>query len=129
MNLEFGECYESPTQLQFALTNYQIHNGYQFYFEKSDRVKVIATCGNNCNGQKPYPFRVAVGWKYNKLTFQIKSIFKTHLCSRNNNFVSLVTSNWLTKHYLQEVIENPKITLDKMKEDVLRIFSMNISKG
>ncbi|CAH1450697.1 unnamed protein product [Lactuca virosa] len=130
MKHELGECYESPTQLRFALTNYEVHNGYQIYFEKRDhRVRVIARCGNSYNDQKPCPFRVATGWKYNERTFQIKSIVKTHLCARNYNFSNLVTSDWLAKHYLQDVTMKTKMTLDEMKEDVLRRFSENVSKG
>ncbi|CAH1434397.1 unnamed protein product [Lactuca virosa] len=34
MRPRLGDCYESPTQLRFALTNYAVHGGYQLYFEK-----------------------------------------------------------------------------------------------
>ncbi|CAI9288895.1 unnamed protein product [Lactuca saligna] len=34
MRPRLGDCYESPAQLRFALTNYAIHGGYQLYFEK-----------------------------------------------------------------------------------------------
>lgn len=60
---EVGECYESLTKLRFALTNYDVHNGYQIYFENCDRVRIIARCGKNSNDPKPCPFRVATGWK------------------------------------------------------------------
>lgn len=93
--LELGECYESPAQLRFALTNHVVHNGYGIYFEKSDRLRVIARRGNNSSDKKPCPFRVATAWNY--------------------KFGSLVTSNWLAKHYLQDVIRNLKMTLDEMK--------------
>nr|KAJ0194779.1 hypothetical protein LSAT_V11C700347730 [Lactuca sativa] len=56
-------------------------------------------------------------------------ILETHLYAMNYNFGSLVTSNWLAKHYLQDVIRKPKMTLDETKEDVLRRFLVNVSKG
>lgn len=40
-----GELYESPAQLRFALTNYAVANGYQLWFMKSDKSRVIVRCG------------------------------------------------------------------------------------
>ncbi|CAH1435250.1 unnamed protein product [Lactuca virosa] len=64
MRPQLGDCYESPAQLRFALTNYAIHGGYQLDFEKSDRVMVIAKCGSGKSDNKKNvvsPFRVATG--------------------------------------------------------------------
>ncbi|KAL4578699.1 hypothetical protein LXL04_014828 [Taraxacum kok-saghyz] len=36
-----GVEFRSPAQLKFALTNYAVRGGYQIYFEKSDRNRVI----------------------------------------------------------------------------------------
>ncbi|CAH1434822.1 unnamed protein product [Lactuca virosa] len=33
--LHLGDCYQSPAQLRFSLTNYVVHGGYQLYFEKT----------------------------------------------------------------------------------------------
>lgn len=124
-----GDCYESPEQLKFALTNYAVKNGYQLYFEKSDRIRVIAKCGKHSQDALPCPFRVAAGWKYNERTFQIKSICDTHLCARNYSFGSLVTSTWLAKHFLKDIIMKPKLSLVEMKEEILRRFSIHVSIG
>ncbi|CAI9302433.1 unnamed protein product [Lactuca saligna] len=123
-----GECYESPSQLRFALTNYAVANGYQLWFMKSDRHRVIARHGKIYK-KDPYPFRVYAAWKYNERKFQIKSICDIHLCARNFNFRTLVSCNWLAKHYLKDIIMKLKMTLTEMKEDVLRMFSVNVSKG
>ncbi|CAI9277062.1 unnamed protein product [Lactuca saligna] len=48
---------------------------------------------------------------------------------RNFNFGTLVSCNWLAKHYLKDIVMKPKMTLTEMKEDVLRMFSVNVSKG
>ncbi|CAI9298152.1 unnamed protein product [Lactuca saligna] len=42
---------------------------------------------------------------------------------RNYHFGSIVTSNWLAKHYLKDAIIKPKITLLEMQEDVLQRLS------
>nr|KAJ0204843.1 hypothetical protein LSAT_V11C500295260 [Lactuca sativa] len=108
MRPRLGDYYESPGKLMFSLTNYAVHGGYQLYFEKSDRVRC--------------PFRVAAGWKYNERTFQIKFSNEIHLCDRNYHFGSLITSNWLAKHYLKDVIMKPKMTL-------LEMFLVSVSVG
>ncbi|KAL4560719.1 hypothetical protein LXL04_032873 [Taraxacum kok-saghyz] len=84
------DCYESPEQLKFALTNYAVKNGYQLYFEKSDRIRIIA---------------------------------------KNYSFGSLVTSTWLAKHFLKDIIMKPKLSLVEMKEDIFRRFSIHVSIG
>ncbi|KAL4582631.1 hypothetical protein LXL04_007188 [Taraxacum kok-saghyz] len=40
-----GDCYEFPEQLKFVLTNYAFKNGYQLYFENSDRIRVMPSVG------------------------------------------------------------------------------------
>ncbi|CAI9286484.1 unnamed protein product [Lactuca saligna] len=52
-----------------------------------------------------------------------------HLCARNYHFGSLVTSSWLAKHYLKDVIMKPKMTLLDMQADVLQMFSVSVSLG
>ncbi|CAI9295973.1 unnamed protein product [Lactuca saligna] len=39
-----------------------------------------------------------------------------------------LSCNWLAKHYLKDIIMKPKMTLTEMKEDVLRMFSVDVSK-
>lgn len=64
MKHEYGEFYDSPSQLRYALINYAINDRYKIYIEKTDRFTVIARSGNNSNYQRPCPFSVAPGWKY-----------------------------------------------------------------
>ncbi|CAI9303466.1 unnamed protein product [Lactuca saligna] len=101
MRPRLGDCYESPAQLR----------------------------DNNDNNKMQCPFRVAAGWKYNERTFQIKFCNEMHLCARNYQFGSLVTSSWLAKHYLKDVIMKPKMTLLEMQADVLQRFSVSVSLG
>ncbi|CAI9298383.1 unnamed protein product [Lactuca saligna] len=48
---------------------------------------------------------------------------------RNYHFGSLVTSNWLAKHYLKDVIMKPKMTLLEMQVDVLQRFLVSVYVG
>ncbi|KAL4566141.1 hypothetical protein LXL04_030251 [Taraxacum kok-saghyz] len=128
MRLVLGDCYESPEQLKFDLTNYDVKNGYQVYFEKSDRLRVIGKCGKYSHDAVPCLLMVAAGWKYNERTFQIKSICETHICARNYNFGSLVTSTWLAKHCLKDIIMKPKLSLVEMKDDTFRRVWGNVKE-
>nr|KAJ0193117.1 hypothetical protein LSAT_V11C800413550 [Lactuca sativa] len=92
------------------------------FLTQSDMHRLIARCGKIYN-KDPWPFRVYVAWKYNECTFHIKSICDIHLCAKNYNFGTL-----LAKHYLKDNIMKPKMTLIEMKEDVLRMFLVNVSK-
>ncbi|CAI9303472.1 unnamed protein product [Lactuca saligna] len=62
-------------------------------------------------------------------TFQIKYCNEMHLCARNYHFGSLVTSSWLAKHYLKDVIMKPKMTLLEIQANVLQRFSMSVTLG
>nr|KAJ0191578.1 hypothetical protein LSAT_V11C800439610 [Lactuca sativa] len=95
-----GECYESHSQLRFALTNYVLANGCQLWFMKSDMHRVIARC-RKIYKKDPCPFRVYAAWN----------------------------CNWLAKHYLKGIIINPRMTLTEMMKDVLRMISVDVSKG
>nr|KAJ0192717.1 hypothetical protein LSAT_V11C800404480 [Lactuca sativa] len=77
--------------------------------------------------ESPAQLRVAGGWKYNERTFQIKFCNEIHLCVKNYHSGSLVTSNWLAKHYLKDVIMKPKMTLLEMQADVLQRFLVSVS--
>ncbi|KAL4592317.1 hypothetical protein LXL04_005308 [Taraxacum kok-saghyz] len=131
MKPQLGECYDSPAQIRFALTNYAVRGGYQIYFEKSDRNRVIAKCGskNREKEEENCPFRLYTAQKYNERTFQIKGLVDIYLCARNFNFGSLVTRSWIAKHYLKDIISKPKMTLREMKDDVLQNYSVHISLG
>nr|KAJ0202631.1 hypothetical protein LSAT_V11C500273190 [Lactuca sativa] len=110
---------------------YRVHdpNVTSFILKKSDRVRVIAKCGSGTRDNNDNNKMVAAGWKYNERTFQIKFCNEMHLCARNYHFGSLVTSSWLAKHYLKDVIMKPKITLLEMQADVLQRFSVGVSLG
>ncbi|KAL4574138.1 hypothetical protein LXL04_020963 [Taraxacum kok-saghyz] len=56
-NPVLGDCYESPEQLKFALTNYVVRNRYQLYFKKSDGLRVIAKYGRYCQDAQPCLFK------------------------------------------------------------------------
>ncbi|CAI9274845.1 unnamed protein product [Lactuca saligna] len=68
-----------------------------------------------------------IHWKQMKLV--VGECYESPAQLRNFNFGTLVSCNWLAKHYLKDIVMKPKMTLTEMKEDVLRMFSVNVSKG
>ncbi|CAI9266815.1 unnamed protein product [Lactuca saligna] len=68
-----------------------------------------------------------VVWK--EMRPQLGDCYEPPAHLRNYHFGSLVTSNWLAKHYLKDVIMKPKMTMLEMQADVLQRFSVNISVG
>nr|KAJ0208753.1 hypothetical protein LSAT_V11C400198760 [Lactuca sativa] len=111
-----------PTIGEFVLTNYNVANGYQLFFMKSDKSRVIVRCGEKI-AKKTHVF---LGFMLHGSTMNIKSMIETHLCARNYN---LVNYNWLAKHYIDDIIRNPKMTLPEMMEDVLTKYFVKVSNG
>ncbi|KAL4591054.1 hypothetical protein LXL04_004002 [Taraxacum kok-saghyz] len=111
-----GELYESPTQLRFALTNYVVANGYQLCFMKSDKSKLLVRRGKPSD-KRQCPFRIYASWKYNEHTFQIKTMVNTQLYAQNYEFGNLVSCEWLSRHYVNDIIRKPKFSSTDMKED------------
>lgn len=68
MKLSLGEFYESPAQLRFALTNYAVSQGYQLWFMKSDKSRLLVRYGKP-NDKRQCPFKLYTSWKYNEHTF------------------------------------------------------------
>nr|KAJ0216716.1 hypothetical protein LSAT_V11C300152350 [Lactuca sativa] len=69
---------------------------------------------------------VANGWVKKRL-FQIKSQVSEHNCCRVLNFGSIVTYRWIDKHFMSQIIENPKMSARKMKAKVSTTFNINVS--
>ncbi|CAH1427978.1 unnamed protein product [Lactuca virosa] len=68
-----------------------------------------------------------VDWK--KMSPRLGDCYESPAQLRNYHFGSLVTSNWLAKHYMKDVIMKPKMTLLEMQADVLQRFSVSVYVG
>nr|KAJ0211232.1 hypothetical protein LSAT_V11C400184900 [Lactuca sativa] len=104
MKLELGMRFSSPSELKLSLSNYAVANGYDLYYEKTDKDRLLV---------KPQcPFRLCASWMKDDQTFQIKSLTEDHSCSRAFKLGSIVTYN-----------------LRKMKAMVSKLFNINVSVG
>ncbi|XP_052623081.1 uncharacterized protein LOC128128204 [Lactuca sativa] len=128
MEPKLGDVFESPAQLKFYVTNYAVNGGYQIYFQKSDNRRIVARCGKRHEDNK-CPFRLYAAWMYNDRTFQVKAMNSEHLCSRVFKFGSIVTPEWIGRHYVTEIANKPKVKLREMISDIKQRYRCVVSIG
>ncbi|GJT47579.1 calcium/proton exchanger [Tanacetum coccineum] len=75
------------------------------------------------------PFRLYASWMSNEHSFQIKSLISEHKCCRNYNLGALVTYRWIALQYFKEIIEDPFMSLRKMRDDIRQKFMIDVSLG
>lgn len=75
------------------------------------------------------PFRLWASWMSSERSFQIKTLYSDHRCSRNFNIGSLVTFRWIARHYAKEIIMNPTMTYHAMRESIREKFYIDVSIG
>ncbi|GKC06245.1 hypothetical protein Tco_0997855 [Tanacetum coccineum] len=90
---------------------------------KWTRMRVQEHKGKSC------PFRLWATWMSSEKSFQIKSLYADHRCTRNYNLGSLVTFKWIARHYVNEIVMNPSLTYRFMREDIREKFMIDVSIG
>ncbi|CAI9304035.1 unnamed protein product [Lactuca saligna] len=127
MKPELGMRFSSPAELKSSLSNYAVAHGYDLYYEKNDKDRLLVKC---CKGKIPQcPFRLWASWMKDEQTFQINSLREDHSCSRTFKLGSIVTYKWIGKQFVTDILESPKISLRKMKAMVSKLFNINVSVG
>nr|GEW03663.1 calcium/proton exchanger [Tanacetum cinerariifolium] len=62
-------------------------------------------------------------------SFQIKSLRSKHKYCRNYNLGTLVTYKWIAMQYFKEIIEDPFMSLRKMRDDIRQKFMIDYMKA
>ena len=75
------------------------------------------------------PFRLWASWMSSERSFQIKTLYPDHKCTRNYNIGSLVTYKWIAKQYANEIVMNPSMTYKFMREDIREKFMIDVSQS
>ncbi|PWA58269.1 hypothetical protein CTI12_AA401760 [Artemisia annua] len=83
----------------------------------------------NVANQKDCKFRLWASWMSTERSFQIKTLYADHKCSRNYNLGSLVTYKWIAHHYAREIIDNPWLTYRYMQNSIREKFKIDVSLG
>nr|KAJ0187152.1 hypothetical protein LSAT_V11C900491060 [Lactuca sativa] len=128
MVLKLGDIFESPAQLKFCVTNYAVSHGYRIYFEKCDSKRIVVRCGNRKEENK-CPFRIYAAWMYKERSFQIKAMNGDHKCSRQFKFGSIVSPEWIGRHYVTKIENKPKMKLQEMIDDMRQRYRCVVSIG
>ncbi|KAL7585933.1 uncharacterized protein LOC111921312 [Lactuca sativa] len=119
--------YSTTVELKYSLSCYAVANGYDLWYEKNDKTRLLVRC---CKGKHPTcPFRLYASWMKEEHTFQIKSLITEHKCSRAFKLGSIVTYKWIGKQFVNDVLESPKLSLRKMKALVSKRYNINVSVG
>ncbi|GJV70742.1 hypothetical protein Tco_1490737 [Tanacetum coccineum] len=74
-------------------------------------------------------FRLWGSWMQNEASFQIKTLIPDHNCARVFNFGALVTYKWIARHYVREIVSNPKISHRELQAAIREKFLINVSLG
>ncbi|GJX29763.1 hypothetical protein Tco_0237842 [Tanacetum coccineum] len=90
---------------------------------KWTRMRVLEHKGHHC------PFRLWASWMSSERSFQIKSLYLNHRCTRNYNMGSLVTFRWIARHYARDIILNSGISYKFMREDIRDKYMVDVSLG
>ena len=121
-----GMKFANPV-LKFSLSNYAVANGYDLYYEKNDKDRLLVKC---CKNRIPScPFRLWASWMKNERTFQIKSLQSEHTCGRAFKLGSIITYKWIGTHYVNEILQRPKLSLRKMKSEISMKYNLNVTIG
>ncbi|CAI9266213.1 unnamed protein product [Lactuca saligna] len=126
-----GMKFSNPLELKLCITNYAVKNGYDLWYEKSDHERLLVKC---CKGKtnkqgKGCPFRLWATWMSSEKSFQIKSLNDMHNCARVFKFGSIVTYKWIAKHFMNHILQKPKMSIRKLKAKVSKKFNLIASVG
>ncbi|CAI9294076.1 unnamed protein product [Lactuca saligna] len=62
-----GMKFTNPSELKHCLTNYVVKYGYDLWYEKNDKYRLLVKC---CKGKEPIcPFRLWASWMQEERTF------------------------------------------------------------
>ncbi|GKA19588.1 calcium/proton exchanger [Tanacetum coccineum] len=90
---------------------------------KWTRMRVLEHKGHHC------PFRLWASWMSSERTFQIKTLYSNHRCTRNYNMGPLVTFRWIARHYARDIILNLAISYKFIREDIREKYMVDVSLG
>ncbi|CAI9298921.1 unnamed protein product [Lactuca saligna] len=99
---KLGDIFEIVTQLKFCIQNNIVHNGYQLLY---------------------------VSWMFNERSIQIKTLEATHICGRKFKLGSMVTPEWIGRHYITKIGNKPKVKLKEMITKIRQSFRCVVSIG
>ncbi|GJS76679.1 calcium/proton exchanger [Tanacetum coccineum] len=74
-------------------------------------------------------FRLWGSWMQNEASFHIKTLIPDHNCDKVFDFGALVMYKWIARHYVREIVSNPKISHRELQAAIRDKFLINVSLG
>ncbi|GJT66034.1 calcium/proton exchanger [Tanacetum coccineum] len=130
MQPTLGMRYGTLQQLKLALANYGVANG-----KKGNKDRVMPNKVRSGVKKKVVKKKVIKKQTVKKTTVLdsgeeiIKSLISEHKCCRNYNLGALVTYRWIALQYFKEIIEDPFMSLRKIRDDIRQKFMIDVSLG
>ncbi|CAI9297266.1 unnamed protein product [Lactuca saligna] len=124
-----GMRFCNPQELKQLVSNYAVANGFNLWYEKNDKTRLLVRCCKTSEGKAACPFRLWATWMSSEKSFQIKSLRNEHNYARTFKFGSVVTYSWIGKHFVNDILENPKLSCREMRDKVGEIFNVKVSVG
>ena len=83
--------------------------------------KKKAKKGNTCT------FKLWASWMQSESSFQIKTLFPHHTCSRNFDLGSLVTFKWIARQFAYKIAQDPTISYRNIRDQIKKKYLINVS--
>ncbi|CAI9283210.1 unnamed protein product [Lactuca saligna] len=81
-----GMRFCNPQELKQLVSNYAVANGFNLWYEKNDKTRLLVRCCKTSEGKAACPFRLWATWMSSEKSFQIKSLRNEHNCARTFKF-------------------------------------------
>ncbi|GKB18469.1 hypothetical protein Tco_0852392 [Tanacetum coccineum] len=126
-----GMKFKDHEEMKMMLANYGVANGCPTLVQKNDIKSllvfiVVVTC---LKSEGVLVKRLWGSWMQNEASFQIKTLIPDHNCARVFDFGALVTYKWIARHYVREIVSNPKISHRELQAAIREKFLINVSLG
>ncbi|KAL0008520.1 hypothetical protein SO802_010022 [Lithocarpus litseifolius] len=121
MHFELEMQLATKKDVMDAIKLYSIFKRVPVKFKKNDKIRVRLKCIDRC------PFELCCGKMKDEDTWIVKKLNPEHNCGRRlrNRFAS---SNWLRKHLVDDVRNDPNVNMSVIKDQVVNNFKIHINR-
>lgn len=122
IQFDLGQIFASPDEFKKAVKGYAVANGHDIRFTKNDKNRVCASCVPGC------PWKIRASWMQDEMTFQIKTLYPTHSCTRSFKNRQ-ITSTFLANHFMKKISQNLDWKTKAFQHHVKFKLSTSVSRG
>ena len=124
-----GERFEGVEQLKRCVTFYALANGLKLYYERNESKRLVVRCNRGNNGKAMCPYRLWASWMQKERSFQVKTLFDEHTCSRTYEYGSLITCNWIARNYAKKIMANANMKVNEIQDAILKKYKCRVTFG